>query len=346
MLMVVAHHTVAFLAPTHQHQLVPGGFIGVDAFFVLSGFLITTLLFEEAACTGRIRIGAFYMRRTLRLLPALLVVLAATSAYNYTAGESLRSIARTIVAVATYAVNWVKTFTPDVSPGLGHTWSLAVEEQFYLVWPFVLLLILARRIPPLRLIAFLAAAVLASMSIRAGLWLEHPVAEKVYFRTDARADSLLIGAALAVLWHFDFSLKPLRLLLPVALLLLGGTTFFVGPRASALYFGGFTVVAICVAVVVAAALQGSDAQMPLVSAALSWNPLRHIGLLSYGIYLWHVPLLWAAQRSAGPAALRAVAAVTSAVVVAQVSRTVIEEPFLRMKHRYAVVPTIQVPAHD
>ena len=276
-----------------------GGYLGVDAFFVLSGYLITTLVVREHRETGGIDLRAFWARRAVRLLPALFALLAVlvTWAAFFPSG---RELGRDIVGALGYVTNWQLITTGESyfeqfgapSP-LQHAWSLAIEEQFYLLWPMAAVALLGRGRSLTRL--GLASGVGAVLSAVWMAILFDPAADpsRLYYGTDTRAQSLLIGAAAAVVasrWPL-VSIRParagLRISALVAAPLLLIAWFIVGDTSPAMYRGGFFLIAVGVAVVVLAASQPGP---NLLRDALSWQPLVAVGVLSYGLYLWHWPL--------------------------------------------------------
>jgi peptidoglycan/LPS O-acetylase OafA/YrhL len=290
----------------------PAGFFGVDAFFVLSGFLITTLLVTEWAGATRIALRTFWARRARRLLPALLVMLVFVVLYArfVAAPDMYPGLRWDSVAALFYSANWrfivsgqnYFAQTGAVSPLL-HTWSLAIEEQFYIVWPLVVLAIMrVRRGESARalktLFAVSAIGALASAVEMALLFNPSGDPTRVYFGTDTHAQCLLVGAALAagiILWRRgDPTATPSRN--GRRLLSLGGL-IGVGVCAWAwsqlhygqtlVFRGGFLIVSMSVAAVIL-----STVLLPrgVVARALSWGPLRYIGRISYGMYLWHFPL--------------------------------------------------------
>src|SRR3954452_22304186 len=192
----------------HTTTVLPGGFMGIDVFFVLSGYLITTLLLRERARAGRIRLGQFWARRARRLLPALLVVVTTVALADWLTAPIDRLDARRgdLLASLLYYANWHFVSVEEnyfaiyqgASP-LRHIWSLGVEEQYYLLWPLLLIalmLLLAGRLRSL-LAVCLGGAALSAVAMAALYDPAYP--ERAYFGTDARAHQLLIGAALAVL---------------------------------------------------------------------------------------------------------------------------------------------------
>ena len=293
-----------------------GGYLGVDLFFVLSGFLITSLLLEEWVATGALRLVDFWARRAKRLLPALFLVLAALALYLVLNGNfggpganglvDLSDLRGDALATLLYVGNWHSIFahqsyfaqfsTP--SP-LQHTWSLAIEEQFYLVWPPVLLLIL--RVAPgvwRRLGAAVAVAIaLASAGLMALLF--HPGGDptRIYYGTDTRLFDLMAGVTVAFLAAARPQPGPkarraLHLAGPTAAVLLAVFWVTAGTPAGLprnwMFQGGFLLCALLGALVVADARlleRGPFARL------LSVPPLHFLGTISYGVYLWHWPIL-------------------------------------------------------
>jgi peptidoglycan/LPS O-acetylase OafA/YrhL len=284
----------------------PGGFLGVDVFFVLSGFLITSLLLVELDRTGRLDFRAFYLRRARRLLPALFAMLGVTAVLVATvAYDGAAAFRRDLPGALLYYANWLAIIT-DTSyfefigrpPMLKHLWSLAVEEQFYLIWPAVVLLL--HRWRGARAVGWVAlgGALLSTVAMTMGSVIgDMPGANdpsRLYFGTDTHAMGVLLGAALAVVWRPGRTAPVLapqaRAVITAAgvvglgLLVLAFTR--IGEFSTFLYRGGFLVVAAVSVVVVAAAAHRG---VPF-GRWIGVPPMRWIGERSYGIYLWHWPL--------------------------------------------------------
>ncbi len=288
----------------------PGGLLGVGIFFTLSGYLITDILLSQLARHGHIRLGRFWLARARRLLPALFLMLVIVVAWVTIFGPAQPQQFRDgVVASALYVSNWqlifgdVSYFARFAAPGpLNHLWSLAIEEQFYIVWPFVLLLgVKVVREAPLpsgvrpRLAGATLALALLSVILMAVLY--HPSLDpsRVYYGTDTRAFELLFGAALAMVWPSRKLSRRISAgarntldgLGAVGLLTIALMIWRTGQYSSFLYRGGFVVLSIATVLVVAALAHPASRLGPI----LGWRPLRWVGVRSYGIYLWHFPII-------------------------------------------------------
>jgi peptidoglycan/LPS O-acetylase OafA/YrhL len=343
---------VAVLLVVAYHLEVPysvrGGSIGVTTFFVLSGFLITTLLLREADATGGVR--RFYARRALRLLPALAVFVPVVVIYAWVTARPDDTV-NASSAVVFYGANWVRAIRGFNTLGLfEHTWSLSVEEQFYLVWPAVVLLAGVVAPAPRRagfVLGFSVAGIVASFLWRFTVW--NPAdpsgaAARLYNGTDAAADQLLIGCALAaVLMIGSDPLKRrigawCRWLAPVAMAFLlwiamfrpGGTT----PSNTHLYLTwGQTAFSAAAAVIIGAAVLAPAA---LISRLLALRPLVAVGRVSYGLYLWHYPVIVVIdERLTGVSdPVRWITALVVVFTITTLSWVAVERPCLELKRRF------------
>lgn len=282
----------------------PGGFLGVDIFFVISGFLITTLLIDERRRNGYISLGAFWRRRARRLLPALALVLLVSTSLALLIGDSdlLVNIGAQLAGAAVFVANWVYIglgadyFARDNPELFRNTWSLAIEEQFYLLLPLVLLAVFKMSSRATQALVFGLAGI-ASAWWMAECYLMGGSATRVYFGTDTHTFGLLLGVSLACavpLWGRGrkralHAVQQIMLLLigVAAFVAIGWLTLTLHEGSPESFTGGFQLASLLILVVLwAASRQGS-----WLGVALDTQPLRWIGERSYGIYLWHWPLL-------------------------------------------------------
>jgi peptidoglycan/LPS O-acetylase OafA/YrhL len=323
-----------------------GGFLGVDIFFVLSGFLITVLLLEERRSTGSIRFGSFYARRALRLLPALFTVIAFWLAWVslFDQGVAHRAY-REAIAAALYGENWfhgLSSFHAGLPTGLAHTWSLSIEEQFYILWPVLLWLLLRRGARFATTVT--AFALVAVPIIRLIQWDGDASVNREYFSTHTRADTLLAGCLLGLLLSNGYirgwATRALRLLLPLAFLFVALSFVLAYHRSPSIYKGGYTLFAVATAIVFWGILERG-----FLCDVLQWRPLVWIGRRSYGLYLWHWPIFCAALDHFGHAKIAGPVALPLTFLAAWASYRWIELPFLRMKRRFKRV-TPALPGAD
>jgi len=337
---------VAVLAVIAYHlQLgwAQGGLLGVGVFFTLSGYLITDLLLGQRDVVGHLRLGDFWIRRARRLLPALFLMLAVVVAWVTLLHRSqLPALRGDVVAAALYVSNWwniireasyFARFGPP--PPLEHLWTLAVEEQFYLVWPLLLWLGLRYARGRYRLAGLTLAAAALSATAMALLYQPGVDPTRVYEGTDTRAFGLLLGAALAMVWpsrrlHADLTLGR-RLLLDgvgvVGLVVIALLIWQTDQYSAFLYRGGILLLSVATVMVVAALAHPAS----LLGPALGWKPLRWIGVRSYGIYLWHWPIivLTTPNVQMGVNLPVAILQVGATVAVAALSWRFVEEPIRR-----------------
>ncbi|MBD0328056.1 MAG: acyltransferase [Pyrinomonadaceae bacterium] len=308
-----------------------GGFVGVDLFFVLSGFLITVLLLEEWECTGNINLLAFYRRRAFRLLPALLLLLCVHFLFTLLIPGSQHTILTNEPWVLAYVANWALISGRGLGQ-LTHAWSLAVEEQFYLGWPLVLVLILRMRHGRRNAATVAIVGTLTAIVVRMVLWDADADIWRIYSGTDARADQVLIGCLLAIAFNAGMldrlAGRPSRLLGAMGILGLGTIATSNLPWDNPVYDTiGMTGTALLAAFAIIGVLLATDSRL---TTALSARPLVRLGAISYGIYLWQTPILELVKRfaSTAPPVLQVVLSISLIVGIASASFVLVERPIM------------------
>ena len=293
LLIIVAYHD--------GYGWAKGGFLSLDAFFVLSGFLITSLLLREWQQSHAIDVLAFWARRARRLLPALLVMLGVVAVYSYFAvpDAKLMQLRGDGLASIFYVANWRFISVGEsyfdlfagVSP-LRHLWSLAIEEQFYLLWPLVFIAVIKLSKGSMRVLAGVTIGGIALSVLAIGVQYEGVDPSRAYYGTDGRAHTLLVGCLLAILLPHLMPRTPRGHqvvqgagLLAAVLSLVVMTQ--VTDHSVGYYRGGSLLFAVGVAAMILASIQ--PVRSP-VGSFLSLTPLRWTGLISYGLYLWHWPI--------------------------------------------------------
>lgn len=343
-------------------QLATGGQAGVTLFFVLSGFLITTLLLQEWQRFSRIDLRAFYIRRALRLFPALFVLLACYGLLSVAlqlsdpvanAGE-VETIRRAIPPALFYVANWVNAFDLFPLGGLGITWSLSVEEQFYLLWPLVLIALIRIGVTRRGILVTILAGIAGVTLWRVILMASGASAHRINFGSDTRADALLIGCALGVIavsgWlpATDGARRWMALAFWASLAVFVSCVLLAPAPVHGIGYGYlpvYTLTALAGVGLIAGLLTTS---IPFAWSVLASAPLVWIGQRSYGLYLWHQVIF----RYVGPHVpalplpyAHDVALLLLTLVPVALSYSLIERPFLRLKGRLSARSTPQpVPA--
>jgi peptidoglycan/LPS O-acetylase OafA/YrhL len=310
-LLVIGLHT--------NRPSVPGGDIGVDIFFVISGYLITSILLAEVKRTGSVSMRNFYFRRFLRLTPAFAIVLGAEAIRSLFVSNG-QEIREAILVCGLYLENWNHVFSFSPTDLMGHTWSLATEEQFYLLWPTALLLILNKR-PVVWLLAGVVIMTVAAFTFwRVGNW------EMSHYSLIGRPIGLLVGCLLAFAPRLN--MKGAGLVFLGALVAIALFTDD-GPGVSCAAFVPLG------ASILAAALIASLTPGAMVFTALSFSPLRYVGRISYGLYLYHFPIfrLGEEYNPGWPFHLYALGLIALIFGAAALSYEFVEKPCLRLKDR-------------
>ncbi|HMF58215.1 MAG TPA: acyltransferase [Pyrinomonadaceae bacterium] len=336
-LLVLAHHLELW---SQWH----GGFLGVDIFFVLSGFLITSLLLQEWQWSGRISLKRFYIRRVLRLMPALylLMLLLGLYAFIFLDAKHAVNIYYSILVTSLYASNWVLAFNYGYQLGpLAITWSLAIEEQFYLLWPSALTLALRLKLRERSIFFGLALIILLIVLHRSMLWQEGASISRVYYATDTRVDSILTGclAGLLVAWNFWPKMKRLgfymRCLAIIAAIFAIYQIITASPRDGQWFAGRYILFSLAIAQIITVILLWPP---KIALMVLRWEPLAWVGRISYGLYLWHWAILSLIFPRDGsqPSIFQMMEMVVFSFTAATLSFYLVEKPFLRWKRRFNV----------
>jgi peptidoglycan/LPS O-acetylase OafA/YrhL len=318
-----------------DYDIFPGPIIFMDTFFILSSFLITRLLLKDWQTQGHINFKKFYIRRAKRLFPALLIVVLATTAVTYFYfGQSTDRMLHVLGSLF-YFSNWLRAFEIPHEGFLGHTWSLSIEEQYYLAWPVMLAFFLRHHWQGKKLMFALLGIIIFSMTWRAYLSLNGASIHRTYNGTDVRLDSLAIGALLALNFSAIWLQKWLKFfsrasVIWLLILSLAVGIFNVDYRESSWYIWQQSCFQLISFALIMGLLQSPE---NFGLKAVFQNPvIVYLGTICYGIYLWHYPLLifgveifhlnnWDKVLFCGAATL----------IFATISYFLIERPVLRSK---------------
>ena len=329
--LVVIYHS-GYLTAGWGPRPLPGGFIGVDLFFALSGFLITSILLGQLQRRGRIDFGEFWTRRIRRLVPALVFavvgVIALVALFND--NVSVEALRNSGIGSVLFVSNWQQANGWPYQFELSHTWSLAVEAQFYLVWPLVIIAFAAFRIPRKVFAGIVFATVVAVGVHRARMWTGQANFLPLYVRTDTRADVILMGClgAMAVSWGWLRAEAAKRLrgpaIVSLAAILFVCLDFETGD--SRLSHGWFSIVALSSATLVTSAVLDPDWTIH------RWwrrRALRSLGRRSYSLYLWHVPIFLLVAQHLGdrPVWLRLIVGFVPVAAITELSYRLVENRY-------------------
>ncbi|MFK4770126.1 acyltransferase family protein [Rhizobium sp. ZW T2_16] len=320
----------AFLVfATHAyHDKVPGGIIGVDIFFAISGFLITSILLREADRTGTISIRDFYMKRSLRILPAALFFFTFVYLFaNGAMGDHGQSASLNFAAAVFSFMNWLRAFTDYDGNYLAHSWSLSVEEQFYAIWSLVVL-VLVRKGSRKTLAPILVATMALIIAWKSYLGISGATPARILNGLDTRADAILIGALFACV-PID---KAVRLasrfwLIPIIGLLIVLRAADDKSNDIWMFLPFFTAISACLLLVAL----GDNIIQRLLSSPLA----VYFGKRSYSFYLWHYPIVAAMWGSEIRRTVWILPTFLLSLIAAELSYRFIETPFLNLRHRKA-----------
>lgn len=318
------------------------GWLGVDAFFVLSGFLITLLICREWEGAGKVSLHNFYMRRILRLQPALILIIIVCFAFVARTGTLEQLKITTWGAFTSLAMvsNWGLLFNMPYGLGLlSMNWSLSVEDQFYLIWPPLLVLLLSRGVGRQAILRLLALFATLSMLLRLAMALVPGQDNRLYYGTDTRADGLLLGCIVGLLFAWDLLPKSRTAHICIGVLLAIGAAgvAYLSLDSSVsdyvLYFGGLAAFSLWIALFIVHIVASPARRLV---AVLTWRPLVWLGTVSYSLYLWNGPVIAILGSTIaelpGPAivGLR----LLGSVAMAAFSYYIVERPISRLRYKF------------
>ena len=335
-LIVMVYH-LALLVPELKFAA-KGGFLGVDIFFVLSGFLITSILLKEYQKAGQINLKNFYYRRFLRLIPAFwafLIVLYFFGNYILPKNEALMIYSNYNFFFAfSYFMNWHSAANEGLTGNLNHVWSLAIEEQFYIIWSLVLYKAFAEGRGRKQIFLFTVISVIILIVWRSLRALTGTDTGVLYYSTDTRIDALLIGCAASMIYIWQLIPKEIyadrrfNLITLLAFFISLWILFSFSHTDFLLYYGILSVFAICIAIIILWLITRENC---LMKSILEFKPLRWIGHISYGLYLWHYAFYEFAKKNFESVYWQVTVGIALAFAVSAVSFYLIEKPFLKIK---------------
>jgi len=324
--------TLGVVSAHLQYSWYPGAVIFMDTFFVMSSYLITSILCRSYTAGGRVNFGRFYARRARRLLPGLLVMLLVYAATVVLLRRPWEAELKAIAAATFYYMNWARAFKWPMSGSLSHTWSLAIEEQFYILWPLLFALVMYLRSRPVIIIGSLIAVAVLSSAWRFALAADGADIMRLYNGTDVRLDGLSLGAALAFAMHGRHGRFPAPLIrafdwvTPAA----GGVLFVAGFYLS-FYDRNWYLWQSQICVVLSTLLVAGLVISPrtILHPLLESAPAVFLGTICYGVYIWHYPIFVIMENRLGIGlAMRVALGVPLVLVVATMSYYWIELPFI------------------
>jgi peptidoglycan/LPS O-acetylase OafA/YrhL len=315
----------------HEGKL-RGGWIGVDIFFTLSGYLITLMLVTEYDAQGSILFFRFFFRRACRLLPAVAVLICAALAFSFYLNDEFHDTAVDALAALFYVEDFRYAFSPGQGTALVHLWSLSVEEQFYFIWPFLLILSLSlfgRK----RSLYVVCASIILVITWRFALLseLSPSLYYRIYASFDTRIDELLIGSALALSGYRPGKaiVRPVKLLWPIVIILF--TIILV--KLDSVTWEGVSSYPLIGAGTAWLIVVATTEENTVLSKLLTFAPLVALGRISYGVYLWHFLIIHEINRRPLTMHLNLLLAFALTLIVSIASYRLIEQPALRFGRR-------------
>jgi peptidoglycan/LPS O-acetylase OafA/YrhL len=311
----------------------PGGWVGVDIFFTLSGYLITTILVTEFEARGSVFIRRFFFRRACRLLPAVVVLVGVALALSFYFNDQLRETKIDAVAALLYVEDFRYAFSPVTGTTLGHLWSLSVEEQFYLIWPFFLIVSLSL-FGQERSFYVVIVTIVFVILWRFALLTEHSASPyyRIYFSFDTRIDELLIGSALA-LWGRrpgQALLRTIKLSWPFIFIFFIAILIKVDPVTKWEGVSSYPLIGAATACLIVIL---TTEEIPFLTRLFTLAPLVALGRISYGFYLWHYLIIHEVKTGGFTILYVTVLSFALTLIVSIGSYRLIEQPVLRLGRR-------------
>lgn len=338
-LMVMIYH-LDFILPGYHH-VIKGLFTGVDVFFVLSGFLITSILVKEYEETGNINLKNFFLRRTFRLVPALwffLICLAMFGSYLLPTDEATTTLDKyNFLFAAGYLMNWYAVIFEGFTGNLNHTWSLAIEEQFYILWSIILFKLFAENKSRKQIFNVTLAITFVLIIWRAVRVSAGTDSRILYYSTESRIDALLIGCLAAFIYAWQiipkvfFKSRIFSLISVAALIVAGVIIFSFSHQDVELYYLPLSLFSSAIGIFI---LWLVARQSSFIHSVLELKVLRWIGQISYGLYLWHFLMFEFTRKTFEDVFIKILIGFILAFIAATLSFYLIEKPFLNLKNKF------------
>jgi peptidoglycan/LPS O-acetylase OafA/YrhL len=339
--LIVMFHHLELLIPENKGFL-KAGYLGVDVFFVLSGFLITSVLIKEHSKTNGVSLKNFFMRRTLRLIPAYWFFLAVLYVFGnyFLLPESAEIIygSNNFLWATLYLTNWHRILIDnDLTGNLNHTWSLAIEEQFYIFWSLVLYLAFKEKKTRSQIFNLTLIMVAVTVTWQIFRVIVKAEVDTLYYSTDIRIDALLIGCFLSFLYYWRFipkgftESKKFQFISFASLIISIVILFNFAYGDISLFYGFKSLFSVCIAVIILWLLTQKE---HFITKILELKVLCWTGTISYPLYLWHYLCYEFTRKYFDSAYSQVAIGLTLSFILASFSYYLIEKPFLRMKTKF------------